>query len=296
MNKREACVDMTNIEVKTRSIIDNLNNSEKKVANYLLMNMENIFSKPVSKLAQESGVSQVTWVRFCKALGFEGLKDLKKSLFQELNSSFSTGNGDAMIFSDIKQHHTIEQICTITKNITIQSIEDTMKMIDHQELTQIIKLIEEARQIRLFGLGASGIVADDLYRKLLRINKPASFSYDALTQLTYGANLSSKDIAIIFSYSGTTNEMLEVLSLAKAVKCPTLAITKFDKTPLVAGADHAIYISTREVDQRSGAMSSRMAQLTIVDMLFTILSNRNYSEIGAYLERSYEACSTHKHK
>lgn len=285
---------MTNIEVKTRSIMDSLNNSEKKVANYLLNNIENIFSMPVARLAQESGVSQVTWVRFCKVLGFDGLKDLKKSLFLELNSAAASESTETMVFSDIKQYNTIEQICTITKNTTVQAIEDTMKMIDYEELSQIIHLIEQAKRVQLFGVGASGIIADDLYRKLLRINKNSSFSYDAHTQLTYGANLSSNDIAIIFSYSGTTSEMLEILSLAQAAKCPTLAVTKFAKSPLVAGADYSIYISTPEVDLRSGAMSSRLAQLTIVDMLFTILASKNYSSVEKYLERSYEACRTHK--
>ncbi len=69
---------MTNIEVKTRSMMDSLNNSEKKVATYFLNNIESIFSSPIADLAKESGVSQVTWIRFCKAIGFDGLKDLKK--------------------------------------------------------------------------------------------------------------------------------------------------------------------------------------------------------------------------
>ena len=168
-----------------------------------------------------------------------------------------------------------------------------MKMLDYEELATIIKVIDQAERIHIFGIGASGIVADDFYRKLIRIGKNACFSYDAHTQLTYGATLSPKDIAIIFSYSGTTNEMLELLSLSKAAHCPTLAITKFAKSPLMTAADYSIYISAPEVDLRSGAMSSRLAQLTIVDMLFTILASKNYSYVEKYLEKSYEACRSH---
>lgn len=285
---------MTNIEVKTRSILDTLNNSEKKVANYLLNNIENIFSMPVARLAEEAGVSQVTWVRFCKALGFDGLKDLKKSLFIELNNAATSETSETMVFSDIKEHNSIDQICSTIKYTAVQAIEDTMKMIDNNELSQIIKVIELAERVQIFGIGASGIVAEDLYRKLIRIGKNACFSYDTHTQLTYGANLSPKDIAVIISYSGSTNEMLEILSLSRAAHCPTLAITKFAKSPLVTGADYSIYISTPEVDLRSGAMSSRLAQLTIIDMLFTILASKNYSSVEKYLEKSYEACRPHK--
>ena len=286
---------MTNIEIKTRSILDTLNNSEKKVANYLLNNIENIFAMPVAQLATESGVSQVTWVRFCKALGFDGLKDLKKCLFLELNnSSPNESTNTPVVFSDIKEHNNIEQTGNTIKNTAIQAIEDTMKMIDYDELSTIIKAIDHAERIHLFGIGASGIVADDFHRKLIRIGKNACFSYDAHTQLTYGATLNPKDIAIIFSYSGTTSEMLEILSLAKASNCPTVAITKFAKSPLMTGADYSIYLSAPEVDLRSGAMSSRLAQLTIVDMLFTILASKNYSLVEKYLEKSYEACRKHK--
>lgn len=284
---------MTNIEVKTRSIMDSLNNSEKKVAAYFLNNIEHIFSMPVAQLAKESGVSQVTWVRFCKALGFDGLKDLKKSLFIELNSATANEASKTLVFSDIKKQNNMEQISSSIKNSAIQAIEDTMKMLDYDELATIIKVIDQAERIHIFGIGASGIVADDFYRKLIRIGKNACFSYDAHTQLTYGATLSPKDIAIIFSYSGTTNEMLELLSLSKSAHCPTLAITKFAKSPLMTAADYSIYISAPEVDLRSGAMSSRLAQLTIVDMLFTILASKNYSYVEKYLEKSYEACRSH---
>jgi len=78
---------MTNIEVRTQNIYENLSNAEKKVAAYFLDNVENVFAKPISQLAEESGVSKVAWVRFCKAIGFDGLKDLKKSLFSELHET-----------------------------------------------------------------------------------------------------------------------------------------------------------------------------------------------------------------
>lgn len=287
---------MTNIEIKTRSILDSLNNSEKKVANYLINNIDHIFSMPVASLAKESGVSQVTWVRFCKLLGFEGLKDLKRNLFIQLNSqSITDTTEETLVFSDInKYNNNIEQIGISIKNSATQAIEDTMTMVDYNELSHIIEIIDKASRIQLFGIGASGIVADDLYRKLIRIGKNVCFSYDTHTQLTYGANLRLDDVAIFFSYSGSTSEILEILEYAKQANCPTIAITKFAKSPLVSGTNHSIYISAPEVDLRSGAMSSRLAQLTIVDLIFTVLASKNYTQVEKYLENSYEACRIHK--
>ncbi|WP_105614805.1 MurR/RpiR family transcriptional regulator [Vallitalea okinawensis] len=284
---------MTNIEVKTRSIMDSLNNSERKVATYFLNNIESIFSSPIAQLAKESGVSQVTWIRFCKAIGFDGLKDLKRNLFQELNNT-SEETAAPHDFSDIKQYSTIEQMCNTIKSTTIQAVEDTMTLIDTESLSKIVELISNAKCVKLFGAGASALVANDFYNKLLRINKNACFSYDTHTQLTYGANTGPDEISLIFSYSGNTKEMLEILSMAKKSKCPTVAITKYTKSPLIADSDYAIYLSAPEIDHRSGAMSSRVAQLTVVDLLFTCLANKNYNDVEKYLEESYEVCRKHK--
>ena len=75
---------MTSIELRVRSIYDSLSNAEKKVADYFLSHMEDVFHKPIAQLALEAGVSKVAWVRFCKDIGFDGLKDLKKALFAQL--------------------------------------------------------------------------------------------------------------------------------------------------------------------------------------------------------------------
>lgn len=284
---------MTNIEIKTRSIMDSLNNSERKVANYFLNNIETIFSIPIARLAQESGVSQVTWIRFCKAIGFDGLKDLKKSLFIELNNS-ATELTDTADFSDIKKHSTLEEMCNTIRNTTLQAVEDTMKLIDYDSLKTIVSLLSKASCIKLFAVGASALVADDFCKKLLRINKNVTFSYDMHTQLAYGATARPEDVAVIFSYSGTTKEMLEIMNLTQQAKCPTIAVTKYTKSPLLMSADYAIYISAPEINLRSGAMSSRIAQLSIVDLLFTSLANKNYATVEKYLERSSEVCRSHK--
>lgn len=78
---------MTDIEIKTRSIYDELSPAEQKVAWYFLQNLGSVFDDPIAVLAEKSGVSQVMWVRFCKSLGFSGLKDMKKNLFSSSASS-----------------------------------------------------------------------------------------------------------------------------------------------------------------------------------------------------------------
>ncbi|MEI3013875.1 MAG: hypothetical protein V8T36_03470 [Ruthenibacterium lactatiformans] len=84
------------------------------MASYFLDNVENVFAKPISQLAEESGVSKVAWVRFCKAIGFDGLKDLKKSLFSELHETAGEP-AEAAAFSDIREATGIDQLILSVK-------------------------------------------------------------------------------------------------------------------------------------------------------------------------------------
>jgi len=120
---------MTNIEVRTQNIYENLSNAEKKVASYFLDNVENVFAKPISQLAEESGVSKVAWVRFCKAIGFDGLKDLKKSLFSELHETAGEP-AEAAAFSDIREATGIDQLIKLWAVQVLQPV-GAMPLIPH---------------------------------------------------------------------------------------------------------------------------------------------------------------------
>ena len=264
----------TNIELRVNSIYDSLSNAEKKAATYFLNNVENVFNKPIAELAEESGASKVAWVRFCKAIGFDGLKDLKKSLVSELFKTTDAEEEETLVFSDIREATGIEQVILNVKSNTIRDVQDTAKLLDAQAMEKAAKMIMEAKTVRLFGLGASALVAEDLYSKLLRVDKNVCFSKDLHVQLSYASNMAPTDVAVLFSTSGKTSEILEILSIAKECGTPTIAFTTFGKNPLAMNSDIQLYISTSETTPRSGAMSSRIAQLMTVDVLFTAVELR----------------------
>lgn len=287
---------MTNIEIRARAIYSSLSPVEKQVADYFLDNIHQVFSMPIARLAQEAGVSQVAWVRFCKTIGFEGLKDLKKRLYAELNETAGGREADTVeqIYADIKDPSTIRQTVQTICLSSVQAIEETEKILDEGVLEQAVQLLLQADSIKLFGVGASALVAEDFYGKLLRIGKNVFFSKDTHIQLTYGATLTGRDAAVFFSDSGTTREMLELMELAGKHRCPTISVTRFSKNPLARKAQCALYTSSPEIYRRSGAMSSRIAQLIMVDILFTIIANRDYHNVRQMLEDSYESCASHK--
>jgi len=247
---------------------------------------------PIAELAQETGVSKVAWVRFCKAIGFAGLKDLKKALFAQMHKKADENIAEP--FSDVREIISINSLIEGIKQNSIRAIQDTTEMLDPTSLENAAKAILNANTVRIFGVGASGIVGEDLHSKLMRLNKNSYFSTDHHTQLTYASNMTSQDVAVLISMSGKTKEILEVLALAKQCQTPTIALTKYNKTPLALNADTVMYISAPEISIRSGAMSSRLAQLMVIDALFTAVAHMDYDTIAVNLEKSHESISTHR--
>lgn len=283
---------MTSIELRIRSIYDSLSNAEKKVADYFLNNMENVFNKPIAQLAQESGVSKVAWVRFCKDIGYDGLKDLKKALFTQMREKPDVAVADP--FSDVRDVTDTQSLIQGIKQNSIRAIQDTAEMLDPDALENAARAILNARSVRIFGVGASGMVGNDLHSKLIRINKNSYFATDHHTQLTYAASMTSQDVAVLISMSGTTSEVLEILALLKRCQTPSIALTKYSKTPLAMHADTVLYISSPEITMRSGAMSSRLAQLMVIDALFTAVAHMDYESVAVSLEKSHETIQSHR--
>ena len=278
---------MTSIELRIRSIYDSLSNAEKKVADYFLDNTENVFNMPIAQLAQEAGVSKVAWVRFCKDIGFDGLKDLKKALFAQMREKAEDTAADP--FSDVRDIADTGSLIEGIKQNSVRAIQDTAELLDPVSLEKAARILLNAKSVRIFGVGASGLVGQDLHSKLMRINKNSYFSTDHHTQLTYAANMTSQDVAVLISMSGKTADILEVLALTKRCATPSIALTKYSKTPLAMNADINLYISAPEITMRSGAMSSRLAQLMVIDALFTAVAHLDYDTIAVNLEKSHES-------
>ena len=287
---------MTNVEVRVRSSYSALSPTCQKAADYLLAHTRELYSIPIAELARQSGVSSAAWVRLCKHIGFDGLKDMKKALFNELNETNApTAQRESSgFFTDIRDYNTITEMADAVKTSSICAIEDTMKLLDPAIVERAAGKIIQADSVRLFGVNASSLVAQDLYYKLIRIGKSACYAQDLHIQLTYAATMGPKDVGIFVSNSGTTREVMECLHLAAARGGTTIALTRFDNSPLAQAADLCLYTSSPEISHRSGAMSSRIAQMCIVDVLFTAVARRNYRKVETALENSYKSCMTHR--
>lgn len=284
---------MQNLDVHVLSQYEHLSPAEQKVADYFLRNMNAIYAMSISELSEAADVSPATWVRFCKSLGFSGLKELKQALFGTVGQG-QANDDEPIVFADIKDYKDAEEVISSLSKSSIQAIQNTTKILDAALIDEASRLMYRARKISIFGVGASSLVAADFSFKLIRIGLPVSFIDDLHTQRTLAATLTPEDLAVFVSHSGRTKDILHLQELVKENDCPDIAVTSMGKNPLAQAADLVLPTSSPEISRRSSAMSSRMAQLFVFDCLFTRLANLHYEEVEPNLERSYDVAAPHR--
>lgn len=266
-------------------MLEDLPVSERKVARYVSQNLDNMVGLSVEELAGRSGSSQAAVVRFCKKLGYKGYRDFSIQLASELAVAQRVNvhrAGVSDILAGEKAGNVIRKVC----HHNIQAIEDTFSLVEPEQVELAADKLFHAQRVDLYAIAASNLVAQDAQQKLMRINKRVTAYSDPHLQLSSASTLTPSDVAIALSWSGETREVLEAAELARRNGAFIIAITRFGKVSLEALADVHFGLSAPEMAIRSGAMSSRIAQMTMIDILFTCVVSRHYNETIPYLERT----------
>lgn len=275
---------MTGCLVKLREIIGDLKPSEAKVARFILNYTDEIVGMPIGELAQRSNVSKAAVVRLSKTLGFNGYRDFAIEIAGDMASLKVVENE----YTDIQPG---DKLDTIIKNVCLnnkKAIEDTQQILDSAEVKNAVNAIHKARQIVFFGVGASGIVALDAATKFLRIGKFCQSYTDPHLQVTAAANMAQGDVAVAVSYSGETRDIIDSAKVAKQSGALIIAVTKYGRSALSELADIKLFLSSPETSMRSGAMASRIAQLNLIDIVFSGVAGMEYQNIKRRLDRTYK--------
>ena len=107
--------------------------------------------------------------------------------------------------------------------------------------------------------------------------------------ITSAALLGPGDVAIALSHTGTTVDTIDALREARSHGATTVAVTNYPRSPICAAANFVLLTAARETAFRSGAMTSRIAQLTVVDCLFVVLAQHDLPASRSALERTFSA-------
>ncbi|MBR2043892.1 MAG: MurR/RpiR family transcriptional regulator [Clostridia bacterium] len=266
---------MKSILLNMRSLYNEMGPGERKIADRLIANPKAILPLSITEFATEIGCGDATVVRFAKRLGVGGYQGLKLAVAQEI-STLSDENAQ-ISKSDSCYDMFVKRIGEIKV-----ALENTASVLDENSLEAAAKAIMHSKRIVIFGLGNSASIAVDAQHKFLRVGLNASACNDNHMQAIISSHLDEDCVAIGITHSGQSTDIVQALKIAKLNSATTICITNYGESPITKVSDICLFTKSAETKHSILAMSSRIAQLTIFDCLYTyIIANSDSKAIQA---------------
>ncbi|WP_155609496.1 MurR/RpiR family transcriptional regulator [Paenibacillus woosongensis] len=263
--------------------LNSLPPQERRLAEHILNAPSSVIHMGITDLAEECGISPSTVTRFCKSFHFKGFPDFKMKLAFELAHKPSESH-----YQDIIAGNDLHRIVQAMEANHLASITDTTRLLNISQLQKAVEVLCRAKRIDLYGVATSSVIAQDFYQKLIRIGKNCTAFADSHMQITSASSLSEGDAALAISYSGETPETIDALRCAKDSGAITLSLTQYGSSTLASLADISLFSSSLEEGMRRGDMASRIAQLHVIDILFTGMVSLEFTEYTPKLKNSYQ--------
>ncbi|MDF0478931.1 MurR/RpiR family transcriptional regulator [Vagococcus sp. PNs007] len=260
-------------EVMTRieSMYEQLANSEKKVAKYIISNRKDIIDMSIQEASQKIGVSASTIMRFCKTISIDSYSALKIEL-AKINT-----NETKKPSIDITPNETIDGIKDKLLANAYYALSETVSLQKNDKIEKVTEKMQICDHIFVYGLGASGLVARDMTQKWNRVGKHLFYSEDVHLLISSLSAFKKNSMLILISHSGNTEEILRIANIAKKLNIFVVSICQLSNNRLSKKADISLEtVKTNESELRSGATSSLQAQLMVVDIIFYAYLTKNY--------------------
>lgn len=271
---------------RIRAIRKDLAPTAGRIADFIAQNAADVIHMSVTEVAERAEASEGSVIGFCQSIGARGFQQIKLSLARDLVQPVQ------FIHEDLSPSDSIASVVEKIFQSDMQALQDTQKALDITALSRAVEAIRKARRVEVFGVGSAATIAEDANYRLLRIGIESRASVDSHIQ-AITASLADPSIAVItVSHSGSSVETLTATRLAKEAGATTIAITNFGKSPLLAYSDIVLNTLARETQFRTEAMTSRIAQLAIVDALIACLALADYERSTATIARTFEVLST----
>ncbi|HQQ74512.1 MAG TPA: SIS domain-containing protein [Pseudomonadales bacterium] len=252
--------------------------SERKVADYVLANLNDVINMRIVDLAAQADVSEPTVVRFCRAVGCEGFQDFKLALAQQLASSPSFGK---VAVTDT------DSVADFSHKIFDSTIDTLLKVRDSLNPANIRKAIAaltNANRVEFYGHGASAAVAADAQHRFFRLQLASAAYSDTHIQKMSALSLQKGDVVVAISQSGRTRSLLDTIELVKDMDAIVIGMAP-SGTPIAEAATIPICIDVDEEFEIYTPLSSRIAHLAVIDVLAVGVAQRKGPRLQGHLYR-----------
>jgi DNA-binding MurR/RpiR family transcriptional regulator len=274
-----------NVLARIRSSYKSMGPTSKVVADFILADPNAVIAMSVTELSEATGASQGSVVNFCQNLGMPGFQHLKLSLAQAVVQPVQ------YIHEDLNREDDTETVCRKVFHGGIQALRDSLSVLDPKALGAAVTALRAAKRIEIYGIGSSAPIAEDAHYRMLRIGLEAKAVTDSHIQAISASRTSPEVAVLTISHTGATRETVVATQLAKEAGATTIVLTNYARTPIQAFADITLFTMARETLFRTEAMTSRIAQLCVIDALIAGLALADYERSTTTLRETFDVLS-----
>ncbi|GAX47378.1 MurR/RpiR family transcriptional regulator [Pseudolactococcus reticulitermitis] len=259
---------------------------ERRIADYIFESGESILEKSAQEVSKEIGSSSAALVRFSRKLGYDGFSQFK----QKLSAAYAIHADNERDYEEVSDAETPLSIKNKLKVRINHMVETTNTSLSDEAVMSVVSCLDKVEVIFVFGIGASAIVAQDIFQKFSRIGKQVYFIQDTHQLITFLAIQKNQAAFIGISMKGETKEVVELASVIKSMKVPMIAITSNENSTLGQLSDYVLHsISGEAFQMRTAATMSLMAQLYVVDILFYMYVSEHFDQSYQNLQKTSQA-------
>lgn len=276
---------MGNILIQMAEIKD-LSPSERHVVEFILEHYEDVGNMGIVELGEKTFTSTTTVKRLCRKLGVDSYTDFRMLLSAAQHGYTNQGilnSGQA----PVSRYDSVAEVLEKVSKQNAVSILETSRVIDGETLEKVVALMAQAARIDFYGVGPSQVVAADAQIKCMRLKIPSTAFSDRVSMLTSAKAYPSGALAFLISYTGETDDIVELARVLRKLRVPTVALTSSGGNTLSNLCQYNLHVDASESWDRLGGMSSRISTLNVIDALFTALLNTNYDQ---YILNMVDTC------
>ena len=237
-----------------------LSAAERRVADWVLANPQRVVALPLARIAAAAAVSEPTVVRFCRSVGSKGFSDFKVRVAQDLASNAG------LVHADVRNGDDATDILAKVMGSSIRELSSVQRNLDVGCIEHAVAVLAAADCIDFYGVGASGIVVEDAQNKFFRLGTPCAVYRDAPTLLQAAAIADEHHAVIAVSKTGDSLPVVEACLRAGRNGAMVIAVTS-PMSALAAAADIPVLLDVHEDTNVYTPMSSRLAQLAVLDVI-----------------------------
>jgi DNA-binding MurR/RpiR family transcriptional regulator len=215
---------LSDFQQRLEEHLPDLTKSQQRIASYLLASYDEAAFLPAADLAQRLDVSEATLVRFAKAIGYGGFRELRRCLQGLFRSEATPASRLQHTLGDLARSE--DHVLTNVLAMEVQYLSEASQSVDRADFDRAADILLSGQRIFVFASGPSAVLADVAELRFRRLGILTIAMTESGRHLLERLQLlQAGDVVLAAGFHYVRPELVAVLDHARAMGCGSILLT-----------------------------------------------------------------------